>query len=291
MSINGNEENDLLIISDAPKLTAKYKLTEGEVKGGIIFVHGVCHGAWCFKNFLNFFSKNGYDCFALNLRGHGENGMKDLAGATLSDYVKDVKDCVDYCKSNYKERIGDKLFILGHSMGGAVVQKYIGQYENTVQGAILFAPATAGGMNKCKTGLDTYFLNKKLNIAAKKASGKKVTADELYLSAFFNSRVDMNDIREYNKLLQKESKTIIMEDLYKDYSDNHNELSIPVMVIGSEKDIYFPKKSLIKTVSYYRHVRYELLKDLCHDMMLDPDWIKSAEPVLQFVDNIVRIHT
>ena len=38
---------------------------------------------------------------------------------------------------------GVKPFLLGHSMGGAVVQQYIGKYEDDVQGAVLFAPETA----------------------------------------------------------------------------------------------------------------------------------------------------
>ena len=41
--------------------------TKGEAKGSIVFVHGVCHGAWCWENFLRDFSDRGYDCFALSL--------------------------------------------------------------------------------------------------------------------------------------------------------------------------------------------------------------------------------
>lgn len=37
-------------------------------KGDIVFVHGICHDARCWKNFIDFFSAQGYRCSALSLR-------------------------------------------------------------------------------------------------------------------------------------------------------------------------------------------------------------------------------
>ena len=38
----------------------------------ILFVHGICHGAWCWQpNFAPYFTDLGYDGHALSLRGHG----------------------------------------------------------------------------------------------------------------------------------------------------------------------------------------------------------------------------
>lgn len=279
-------------VPTTPKLEVFYSQAKNDYKGCILCIPGICHGAWCFENFLSFFSDNGYDCYALSLRGHaGSGGHENLNNYRLADYSEDVKRCIEYCKSEKcKHTMKSNPFLLGHSMGGAVVQNYIGNYSDTVKGAILFAPATAGGMNLLKTFFDTYFFHKNLHIAANKASGKNVTDADLFHAAFFNGRIPMKEIKKYNTLLQAESVKITKIDLFKPYTNNYTR-DIPILVIGSYADSYFPKESLEKTASMYectiddtkRHL--EILPDLCHDMMLDPDCEKSAEPVLKFMEN------
>lgn len=277
-----------------PKLEVFYSQAKNDYKGCILCVHGICHGAWCFENFLTFFSDNGYDCYALSFRGHaGSAGQDKLNEYSLSDYSDDIKKCIEYCKSEKCEyKMKSNPFLLGHSMGGAVVQKYIGEHSNTINGAILFAPATAGGMGLIEqikpifcSGLKDGFMI--LNLINK---NKHVPTAVMGKSAFFNNRVSKEKIEYYNGLLHNESKVAIKE-LGKSYTDNYNKDDIPILVIGSYADSYFPEKSLEKTASMYRCTKndtkrhLEILPDLCHDMMLDPDWKKSAKAVFNFMEN------
>lgn len=268
-------------------------------KGYIVLVHGICHGAWCWENFINFFAAQGYQCYAVSLRGHGNSeGREDLNSFTLSDYVEDVKTVVDMCAA--------KPFLVGHSMGGAVVQQYIGKYPDTVQGAVLFAPATAPRM----TRWDVMPKNCKLLSATLIAFGRKLVFSKEYLTerAAFFTGTDKNGKRiprvkntsDYAKLLHSESREVIggiikHGDLTKAvYSDNYS-IDIPVFVIGSAADQYFPPKSLKQTANAYAHkgkTALMILEHLCHDMMLDNNepetWKASAEPVLAFVEDPIR---
>lgn len=275
-----------------PELEVFYSQAKSEYKGCILCVPGICHGAWCYENFLTFFADNGYNCYALSFRGHaGSGGHENLNKYRLSDYSDDVKKCIEYCKSEKcKYKMKSDPFLLGHSMGGAVVQKYIGEYYDTVMGAILFASATAGGMNLFKTFIDTYFLRKNLRLAANKASGKQITDNELFNAAFFDGRIPLSEIKKYNAYLQIESSNITTKDLYNPYTNSY-DIDIPILVVGSYADSYFPKKSLEKTAKAYKcsktdkRRQLEILPDLCHDMMLDPEWKKSAKIVLRFMEN------
>ncbi|MCI8328664.1 MAG: alpha/beta hydrolase [Oscillibacter sp.] len=265
-------------------------------KDYIVFVHGICHGAWCWENFIDFFAEQGYQCYAVSLRGHGNSeGKENLNSFTLSDYVEDVKTVVDMCAT--------KPFLVGHSMGGAVVQQYIGKYSNTVQGAVLFAPATAPKMKH----RDILPLKLNLIFATLIALERKFIFSKEFLAqhaAFFTGR-DKNggkvqrvkDTSAYSRLLQPESKEILggfirAGDLDKaDYSDNY-AVDIPVFVIGSYADQYFQQESLEQTASAYasnKKTALVILKCLCHDMMLDdfePEaWKASAAPVLAFMED------
>lgn len=271
-------------------------------KGSIVFVHGICHGAWCWENFLYYFSKAGYQCYAVSLRGHGNSeGKENLNTFTLSDYVEDIKFVID-------NKCITKPFLVGHSMGGAVVQQYIGKYEDTVQGAVLFAPATAPRMkfyqilpkNKnlwyaTRVAWDMY---DKFNIFGKSRG------EIIHNSAFFTGKDKdgkriqrIKDTSRFESLLQAESilvttggiinNKIKFADLIKRYSKNYN-VHIPILVIGSYADRYFAKRSLKKTAKAYAKngkTALVILERLCHDMMLDLEWRHSAKPVLKFIEN------
>ena len=256
------------------------------IKGSIVFVHGICHGAWCWeKYFLPYFSEYGYKCYAVDLQGHGCDNRKRLKGSHLSDYVENVKKIVSKCP--------EKPFLVGHSMGGAVVQQYIGKYENTVSGVILFASATAPRMPRIKTTLS--LVNRNLRCAFKVAWGAKGNwAKNIHDAAFFTGENELgekvqriNDTTPYESLLQEESKWVFLWDLYCKYSKNH-KIDVPIFVIGSSADAYFPENSLKKTAQKYakhKEPAYECLNYLCHDMMLDPHWKEPAELVRKFIED------
>lgn len=265
-------------------------------KGFIVLVHGICHGAWCWENFIDFFAERGYQCYAVSLRGHGNSeGNEAIKSFTLDDYVDDLKTVVKLCP--------EKPFLVGHSMGGAVVQRYIGKNGDSVQGAVLFAPATARRMTRKETLPDTF----NLFCATLTAFGCNRWIFRKFLTqhaAFFTGK-DKNgnlvqrvkDPSKYAGSLQLESQKVtgglIKEgDLTNaDYSDNYN-VDIPVLVIGSYADQYFGQKSLEKTAAEYAEkgkTGLVILERLCHDMMLDdyePEaWKASAEPVLAFIED------
>ena len=101
----------LEIISEKPKRVS-HKLP-------ILFVHGAWHGAWCWKKyFMPYFAENGYSSYALSFRGHGESERpKHFKRMRITDYVKDVEQVVS--------TLPEKPILIGHSMGGLVVQKYL----------------------------------------------------------------------------------------------------------------------------------------------------------------------
>lgn len=321
---NNQEKLEILPLTEGDE-KIKRRQTVEKPKGAIVLVHGICHGAWCWNNFLNFFADHEYQGYAISLPGHGKSdGKERLQEYTLSYYVKAVKSAMKTIKTDMeKHGLKDvKPFLLGHSMGGAVVQQYIGKYEEDVQGAVLFAPATAPKM-KIR---DILPKNKHLWYAtliawdscdsplARGASRKQIVHD----AAFFSSKGKgedgktiitqrVKDTSRYELLLQAESKKVTggmsallkavllnPPDLTKKYSDKYH-VQIPVLVIGSRADLYFGLDSLKQTADKYakNDTKTSLvpLESLCHDMMLDDyepkAWEKSAKPVLSFVENSI----
>jgi len=45
-------------------------LSDTKAQAPLLFVHGGCHGSWCWQHFLDYFARVGRDCYALNWYNH-----------------------------------------------------------------------------------------------------------------------------------------------------------------------------------------------------------------------------
>lgn len=95
--------------------------SEKNSRGDIVFIHMSWGGVWAFSLYIDFFTKAGYNCHALDLRGHGKSGGT-VEGATMQDYVDDVYNAVT--SLNIQDPI-----IIGHSMGGLVALMYSAEHH------------------------------------------------------------------------------------------------------------------------------------------------------------------
>ncbi|MCF6183437.1 MAG: alpha/beta hydrolase [Bacteroidales bacterium] len=107
-------------------------------KPSFLFIHGMWHGAWCWEPyFLPYFEKHELKAYALSLSNHSNSAKrKPFNLLRISDYVKDIKQVID--------GINEKLIIVGHSMGGFVLQKYL--EKNDATGAVLMASVPPFGI-------------------------------------------------------------------------------------------------------------------------------------------------
>ena len=105
----------------------------------LLFIHGAWHGAWCWDEyFLSFFADRGYRALAVNLRGHGNSPtQRSLRWCSITDYVEDV--------ASVARDLPTDLVVIGHSMGGYIVQKYL-ESHNATAGVLLASLPPQGAL-------------------------------------------------------------------------------------------------------------------------------------------------
>ena len=99
----------------------------------LLFVHGwTCRRSYWSPQ-LNHFSAN-HAVVALDLPGHGESGSGERRRWGVKPFARDVAACVG-------ARAAEKVILIGHSMGGAVVLEAARILGAIVAGVVLVTPS------------------------------------------------------------------------------------------------------------------------------------------------------
>ena len=238
----------------------------------LLFVHGAFAGAWCWEeHFLPFFADAGYASYAVSLSGHGgSRGRERLDHLSIADYVADLAEVV--------ERLPVPPVLVGHSMGGFVVQKYLEKHE--AAGAVLMCSVPPQGLMSAAFGVMFSHPNlfRDLNTLM---SGGQVALDSLR-EALFAQPVDVDDLTRFYRASQPESHRAIWDMSLFDLPHPARIGKLPMLVLGAEHDHLMPPSTAEMTARAYG-VEAEIFPGMGHGMMLERDWRKVAQRILEWL--------
>ena len=90
----------------------------------LVFIHGLCNIPDAWDKITNYFNNKGFSCKSVDLR----EGL-DLKKTSFKDYVEKVK-----------KTINEEDILIGHSLGGLIVQKIAEEKKIKAGVAICSAP-------------------------------------------------------------------------------------------------------------------------------------------------------
>ena len=95
--------------------------------GNIVISHGMCEFALRYDHFARFLNQNGYDVYALDQVGHGENAPDGLGvwdENSFKQCVKNLHTIMQQLRATSKP-----TYLIGHSMGSFISQYYLQKYS------------------------------------------------------------------------------------------------------------------------------------------------------------------
>jgi len=242
----------------------------------LLFVHGGSHGAWCWEeHFLPYFSSAGYPVYALSLRGHGNSGgLEQLHRYTLGDYADDVRQVM--------AQIPDKPVLIGHSLGGAVVQQIASAAPERLRAAVLLASVPPEGM--LRDGLRSLLRNFRLVRRIGLYNRGKIAGPPVEL--FFSERLSAAQAGVYARQMLPESLKVSGELRRRIVPvPAPGTPPVPIWIAGSRQDRIFSVQTTLRMGRTYG-VEPVIFEDICHDMMLDPNWKQVADHIRMFLKSI-----
>jgi pimeloyl-ACP methyl ester carboxylesterase len=236
----------------------------------VLFVHGMWHAAWCWEErFLPYFVQHGYESHALSLRGHGASeGRERLRWTSLASFVSDVGQVV--------EQLGRPPVLVGHSMGGMIVQKYLESRQ--VPAAVLLGSAPPKGLIPATLRVARRHPLAFLKVNLTFSMIHTIGTPELYREAFFSAGMSGEQLAAYYGRVQDESYRAYLDMMVLNLP-RPEKVNTPLLVLGAADDNLISSGEVEATARAY-DTRAEFFPDVGHAMMLDVGWQAVADRIL-----------
>jgi len=237
----------------------------------LLFMHGAWHQAHSWELWLDYFADLGYETHAISLPGHGRSSLHKhhLNFYSFQDYVDALAAEIASIKPT--------PVVMGHSLGGAVVQAYLADHQ--LPAAVLLATLPSCGI----TPMTLRLLGKKplafgLGLLALNLY-RWVGTPELAKFLFLNRDTRVN-VEQFQATLCGESMRVALR-LQLPFARVNRERT-PMLVVAGENDAMFTVKEQQATARKYGATCL-VIKDQPHNLMMESAWKQVADQVHEWL--------
>ncbi len=228
----------------------------------MLLVHGAWQGAWCWDPVADRLRSRGHDVRTVTLRGH--DNPPGRIWYRISDYVDDVRAAV--------RAFAAPPIVVGHSMGGLVVQKYLERHPAAA--AVLLAPVPTGGALGATIRFarrhPLAFLKTNVQLRLRPIVGTPALAREMLFAP--EAPADIADA--YYPRWQDESYVAYLGMIAS--LPRPRRVNVPILVLIGDRDRIFTVREARRTAEAYG-TNVEVFPGRGHQMMLEPGWEAVAD--------------
>jgi pimeloyl-ACP methyl ester carboxylesterase len=241
----------------------------------LLFVHGAWHAAWCWdEHFLSFFADTGYRALAVSLRGHGGSpAPKRMQSCSVADFVEDV--------GSVANGLPTRPIVIGHSMGGFVVQKYL-ETHDAPAGVLLASvpPRGAGGFMLRNMRRHPWHT---IRSTVTSRSLRVFNSSALVREYFYSPTTPEADVVRYGARLGEEFVGRATRDMTFRDLPKPERIATPLLVMGAECDGCLTVEEVRATALAYG-TEAEIFPSMGHNMMVEPEWEAVAHRMHSWIE-------
>jgi acylglycerol lipase len=136
--MNVQHQETIHITTDRTEIYQQsWQPTDRQIRAVIAIVHGYAEHSNRYIHIATNLVAQGFAVHSFDLRGHGKSSGDRCFVNSFSDYLTDLDRFIAEIRQQYPDR---ELFLLGHSLGGAIALRYVLEYQPDIRGLILSAP-------------------------------------------------------------------------------------------------------------------------------------------------------
>ncbi len=241
----------------------------------LLFVHGAFAGGWMWTDtFMPALAGAGYPCYALSLRGHGgSEGRAHIDWHSVADYVDDVVKVIDW--------LGETPVLIGHSMGGFIIQKYLERHS--APGVALLCSVPPQGLVAAQFHLllqkPHLFMDLNNVMAGDHADSQTLR------EALFAGVVDEEMLQVWLRRMQSESHRALWDMSMFSLPNLHAMHRPPMLILGAEHDVLVPA-FLVQSTGHSYGLPVQIFRGMGHAVTHEKDWPLVAETLRKWLDGL-----
>jgi pimeloyl-ACP methyl ester carboxylesterase len=239
----------------------------------VIFLHGITDSWHSFESVLANLPSS-IHAFAISQRGHGDS-ERPLQNYTPKDFAGDIAEFV-------KQRQLNKVFIVGHSMGGVHAQKFAIDYPELTKGLVIIGSDPS---LKNNPGMPEFY---------QEVSKMEGAIDRKFMDEFQRATLaDPIDSTYYNLLVNEGIK--VPASVFKaalaglmqvDFTGQLNQINSPSLIFWGNKDAFCTFKGQETLITNIKNSRLIVYGNTGHALHWEEPK-KFSEDLLNFIDKII----
>ncbi len=241
----------------------------------VLFVHGAFAGGWMWADtFMPFLAEAGYPCYAVSLRGHGgSHGRERIDWHSIADYVEDVTRVIDWLER--------EPALVGHSMGGFIVQKYL--EHHTVPATVLLCSVPPQGLIAAQFHL--LFQKPHLFMDLNSIMGGDYADTRTLREALFAGEVDEAMLEIWLGRMQPESHQALWDMSMFNLPNLHAMSRPPMLILGAEHDVLVPA-FLVQSTGHSYGLPVHIFRNMGHAVTHEREWPLVAGTLRAWLDKL-----
>ncbi len=246
----------------------------------IVMIHGMWAGGWVWNNYLQIFSKLDCTCLTPTLRHHQVaplNPPAELGYVSLLDYANDLQEEI--------EKLDELPILIGHSMGGILVQMLAAR--GLAKAMVLLSPAPPQGINVISSASLRMFQETLKHWGFWQKPTRPTFQDA---ATTLIDRLPHEDQRLTYEQLVHESGRVACEIGFWFLDPHHakyvdaSQINCPVLIIVGSEDRIHPPAVMRKVASRYKpYSTYYEFSNYGHWLLGEPGWQSITEYIVDWL--------
>jgi alpha-beta hydrolase superfamily lysophospholipase len=222
-------------------------------------------------------AERGYALYAPDHRGHGRSEGDRAIIDRLDNAVADLDAMVELARSRHPET---RLFLLGHSMGGAVALAYAIRHQDKLDGLVLSAPLAALEAASPATRL----AGRMLSAVAPKAGVYTIDSTAVSRDPQVVRDYDADPLNYHGKLAARTVKEV--SDAVGDFPENVGGLTLPILTMHGTADRLTPPEGSEMLIERAGSADKSIIRydGLYHELLNEPERERVLADIVDWMD-------
>jgi alpha-beta hydrolase superfamily lysophospholipase len=274
---------DYALLSNGFRVFYRCWLPDNGFKTLIIGSHGFTANSGIYFNVGLEFASLGYGFCMHDQRGHGRTASDLDRGYvnSFNDFLEDLESFTLFARGRYG---GEKVVLLGHSMGGLIVLLYAGKIGRVGDAVVGCSPAVKIPVKETHRFLLAILsaVTPRKKIRFSSSSGASEEIDK-----------EAKNIVKDSDLALKEVSARLLHELLKaqeEFWKYVSKIRIPVLLVHGKKDNLIPVEASVRTYESLRTEIKELktYEKVGHNVFHEPGWREIIRDIAKWVENFMR---